>query len=50
MFMEVGFIKVNIFDVVMGVIFKMLLNYINYIVEMKIDDVFEVMKWLKLIL
>lgn len=49
-FMDAGFTKANILDVVTGVTLKTLSNYTNHIAETKLDDAFEAMKWSKPIL
>lgn len=46
-FMQAGYRKENILDVVFGVSFKTLSNYTNHITEAPLDDAFETDKWTK---
>jgi uncharacterized peroxidase-related enzyme len=44
-FLEAGFTKANVFDVILGVSFKTISNYANHVAETPIDDAFEAAKW-----
>ncbi len=49
-FLEAGFTKPNILDVMTGVAMKTMSNYINHIAETELDDAFQAMAWSKPIL
>jgi len=49
-FLESGFTKANILDVITGVTLKTLSNYTNHIAETRVDDAFSAMNWSKPIL
>lgn len=44
-FLVVGYICVNIFDVVLGLLYKVLLNYVNYFVDILVDECFQQFDW-----
>lgn len=49
-FLQAGFSKPNILDVMTGVTMKTMSNYINHIAETELDDAFRPMAWTKPIL
>jgi uncharacterized peroxidase-related enzyme len=46
-FLQIGFTKANILDVITGVTLKTLSNYTNHIAETELDPAFEAMAWSK---
>lgn len=49
-FLQAGFTKANILEVITGVSMKTLSNYTNHLAETELDDAFEPMAWSKPIL